>query len=666
MALADGPTGFQTGDHICALFRNEEQRRRVVGRYIAEGLLGGEKVLCIVDTRPASEVLDCVRPYADAAPYLAKGQLVILHACEAYLKGGRFDCERMLALWKEQSARAAAEGYPRTRVTGETGWWHPHCPGGDRFVEYETRLNGAIAGLPTMVLCQYDINTTAPELLLDVIAVHPVLVIDGEVCQNTYYVPASECSGAKAAAARVEHWLQHLQVRRQGEQETQRELGRLNRSLRLVCECQHAIVEAQSEPELLNRVCALAVSRGGYRLAWIGYAENDAARTVRPMARAGAAAEYADGIAITWADNERGQGPTGVAIRTGAPCVSEDFANDSRFLPWQQRARQYGVAASLVVPLLAGEKAFGAICLYGAEPRQFDPQEVELFQRFAATLAHGIHALRMRDARQLAEEQLRSFALELQRSNSELQEFAFVASHDLQEPLRKITAFGERLREHSASALDERSLDYLARMENAATRMSRLIEGLLQYSRLSTRAEAFQSVDLAQLVLGVMGDLEQRIRESQAEVRIGVLPRVNGDAIQLRQLLQNLLANALKFHAPGARPRVVIDAVRDNRGWQVRIADNGIGFEEVYLDRIFRPFQRLHGRNEYEGSGMGLAICRKIVQRHGATLTAHSQPGQGATFCVFFPSQPDREGSLPCPAPQSESCSPKTMTTTTC
>jgi PAS domain S-box-containing protein len=243
---------------------------------------------------------------------------------------------------------------------------------------------------------------------------------------------------------------------------------------------------------------------------------------------------------------------------------------------------------------------------------------------------------------QQAESEARRYMQELERSNAELQDFASIASHDLQEPLRKVLAFGEHLKEHSGDKLDELGRDYLARMENAAQRMSVLIEALLQYSRVATRAQPLQPVDMLAIVFGVVADMEERITKSHAQVEFVALPKVMGDATQVRQVLQNLVANALKFQRPGTTPQVEIEGKVNVKGWcEIRVRDNGIGFEEKYLERIFRPFQRLHGHSEYEGSGMGLAICRKVVARHGGTLTAHSRPGEGSTFVVTLPAVPE-------------------------
>ena len=248
--------------------------------------------------------------------------------------------------------------------------------------------------------------------------------------------------------------------------------------------------------------------------------------------------------------------------------------------------------------------------------------------------------------RKLAEEALTEKAVELARSNAELEQFAFVASHDLQEPLRKIQAFGDRLKIKCDEAGLDTGRDYLERMQNAASRMRRLIDDLLTFSRVISRTEPFATVNLTTVVKEVLGDLEVCIERNGAKVEAGELPTIEADAVQVRQLLQNLIGNALKFQPPDGKPLVRIHgrlvastdpATAPEEYCELVVQDNGIGFDEKYLDRIFAVFQRLHGRQEYEGTGIGLAVCRRIVDRHGGRITAQSKPGEGATFIVQLP-----------------------------
>jgi signal transduction histidine kinase len=269
---------------------------------------------------------------------------------------------------------------------------------------------------------------------------------------------------------------------------------------------------------------------------------------------------------------------------------------------------------------------------------------------------------RLQEARDQLEErvlertrELNEMNTELERSNRELQDFAFVASHDLQEPLRKIQAFGDRLRTVQAPKFDDQGRDYLDRMHSAAGRMHTLINDLLTFSRVTTKAQPFARTDLNKIAEDVVSDLEARLDETGGSVEIDELPVIEADELQMRQLFQNLIANALKFRKPDIPPQVTVSAEKvpsgtssngdlpDVEAVRIYVKDNGIGFDEKYLDRIFTPFQRLHGRNEYEGTGIGLAVCRKIVERHGGALTARSETGKGSTFIATLPVTQSKE-----------------------
>lgn len=277
--------------------------------------------------------------------------------------------------------------------------------------------------------------------------------------------------------------------------------------------------------------------------------------------------------------------------------------------------------------------------------------ELELrVQERTAELARANEDLQKENAeRKRAETALARQAQELARSNSELEQFASVASHDLQEPLRKILAFGDRLKTKHGQDLNPQGYDYLERMQAAAVRMRTLITDLLTLSRVTTRPQPFVAVDLSEVARTVVSDMEVRIQQLRGQVRIDSLPSLEADPMQVSQLLQNLIGNALKFHREGDPPIVKVwgkllqegdgKASKDRlkQRCQILVEDNGIGFDEKYLDRIFEPFQRLHGREKYEGTGMGLAICRKIVERHGGEISARSAPGQGTTFIVTLP-----------------------------
>ncbi|WP_300555200.1 ATP-binding protein [Maricaulis sp.] len=239
------------------------------------------------------------------------------------------------------------------------------------------------------------------------------------------------------------------------------------------------------------------------------------------------------------------------------------------------------------------------------------------------------------------EQALRRYAQELKRSNAELQEFAYAASHDLQEPLRKIQAFGDRLSNKYGAEFDDTGRHYLERMVDAAGRMRQLIDDLLSYSRVNSKTTSFLPVELSAVVADVVSDLEPRIASEGAKIRVGELPAIEADPGQMHQLFINLIANALKFRRSGIQPSISIEGSVEvgDAGAVARIAvaDNGIGFEPRHAERIFGMFERLHGREEYDGTGVGLATCRKIAERHSGELTAWGEPDAGAVFTLTLP-----------------------------
>lgn len=265
-------------------------------------------------------------------------------------------------------------------------------------------------------------------------------------------------------------------------------------------------------------------------------------------------------------------------------------------------------------------------------------QLAQAFNLAAANLERSNQAL-LEANRNLEERQE-----ELQRSNRELEQFAYVASHDLQEPLRMVSSYTQLLERRYKGKLDEKADMYIQFAVDGANRMQQLIQDLLVYSRVGTKGLPFQAVDTAQIVAEALQDLEVAMAESGAEVQLGALPTVWGDPSQIRQVFQNLLGNALKFRREGVRLRLEVEAQREDGVWQFRVSDNGIGIEAPYFDRIFLIFQRLHTKEAYPGNGIGLAVVKKIIERHGGKLWLESTPGEGSTFFFTLPEVP--------PAPQ--------------
>jgi PAS domain S-box-containing protein len=240
----------------------------------------------------------------------------------------------------------------------------------------------------------------------------------------------------------------------------------------------------------------------------------------------------------------------------------------------------------------------------------------------------------------LAQDELKTYAFKLEQSNRELEQFATIASHDLQAPLRKVMMFSDTLKASTAGILPEECNDYINRMQKATVKMQNLITDLLVLSRVNRKGQPFHRTSLQQAVQEAMNALEFTIADCAGKIELGHMIELDADPGQLHQLLQNLIENALKFHKKGVPPVVKVDSRLLRNGFcEITVSDNGIGFNERFLDRIFKVFERLHGEDEYIGTGIGLAICHKIVERHAGTITAKSIPGQGAQFIVTLPVQ---------------------------
>ncbi|MDB5166201.1 MAG: domain S-box protein [Candidatus Saccharibacteria bacterium] len=362
-------------------------------------------------------------------------------------------------------------------------------------------------------------------------------------------------------------------------------------------------------------------------------------------------------------------------LKTGEPqfypLITMDMIRASIKDPHQLHIyEELGITSLMMVPISDASGPIGAVTFVSAEQKHhYDDGDMAMVREFASRAALAVTNARLYETaekelaqRRKLEEDLRqanenlekrvaerTAALKhtnqsLERSNQELQDFAYVASHDLQEPLRKIQAFSNLLVDEYGETLGDGS-DYLERMRSAASRMSVLIEDLLEFSRVTTKAKPHEQVDLNQIVADVINDLEIRIKDTGGIIESDDLPTIVADPLQMRQLFQNLLANALKFHKPDVAPIVKIHAVAQHKNdtidaYTLTVSDNGIGFDDKYASKVFAVFQRLHGRDNYEGTGIGLAVCRKIVERHGGSITATSQPEQGATFTIKLPTQP--------------------------
>ncbi|MBU0622321.1 MAG: PAS domain S-box protein [Gammaproteobacteria bacterium] len=554
-------------------------------------------------------------------------------------------------------------------------------------------------------------------------------------------------------------------------------LHRLNRELRAISNCNETLMRAEDEQALLDDICRIICDDAGYRMAWVGFAENDEAKTIRPVAWAGVEDGYLAQAGIRWADTERGRGPSGIAIRSGESSCIQDFSTDPKAAPWRDAAMQRGYRSSISMPLKdESTNTFGILTIYSSAPHAFTPEEKRLLEELAGDLAFGIMVLRARIERKRAEESLRlmneRYALstragrlgvwdwdlqknelvwddrmyelygvkreefsgayeawlqgihpddrvpsdeiskqaqsgereydtefrvvwpdgsihylkaygqfvrdaegkplrmtgvnfditglkeaenkvnelnrdlekrvnertaQLEEANKELEAFSYSVSHDLRTPLRAIDGFSHILLEDYSDKLDDEGKRLLNVVRDNTCRMGQLIDDILKFSRAGRLELNFSEIDMEHLAHFVFEELQPSVTNSKLQMEIEHLPPARGDSAMMRQVFVNLLSNAIKFSRNNAIPKIQVGVTVKDDETIYYVKDNGAGFDMQYSDKLFGVFQRLHSMNEFEGTGIGLAIVKRIIARHGGRVWAEGKVGEGATFYFSLP-----------------------------
>jgi len=442
-------------------------------------------------------------------------------------------------------------------------------------------------------------------------------------------------------------------------------LDRLNRRLRTLCQCTSTFLQVESEQELLQSLCEILVAGGDCRLAWIGYCEDDADKTIRPVAQAGSGLDYVERVKTSWGEMEAGQGPAGMAARTGQACCVDDIRTDTRFSPWRAAALAGGYASCIAVPLIARGKKGGAVDLrgtlnlYSAEYKAFDESAIEHYTGLATSLAYavtalrghladdlasGVTALRARAERKRSEEALHQAREELARVTrvTTLGELAASIAHEVNQPLAAIVADAnaclhwldadpppfDSIREALAGVVNDgnRAGEVIARIRALVTRSS----------------VAHGPCDLGGVVRDVLVLVGPELGRHGTVLHTFLatgLPPIMGDRVQLQQVLLNLLLNAAEAvrDVPPERRRVVVRSTleqREDGPWAVvAVEDAGVGFREEQAARLFEAFYT----TKPDGLGMGLSISRSIIDGHRGRLWATANPGHGATFQFALP-----------------------------
>ena len=443
----------------------------------------------------------------------------------------------------------------------------------------------------------------------------------------------SSLNDALSRARHSEHAL------RQTNQDLERrtvELDKLNRAYRVLSDCNQALVRATEETTLLQDICQIIIEKGGYRMAWVGLVGDDTAKRVHPVAQAGFEDNYLETLHITWADTERGRGPTGTAIRTGKRQVARHIPTDPNFEPWRAEAAKRGYASSISLPLLDDGKAIGALNIYAATPDAFDQQELSLLEELAGDLAFGIHVLRTRELAAISEQ--------LQELNRLKTKFVSDVSHELRTPVTNLKLHLDLL-EHGRQ---DKQAYYIAILKQQANRLQQLIEDILDISRLDTAEPKtmLESVDLTAVAEHVV--LAARSRAAAVGLEIHLAADENrllvlGDFSQLIQVATNLIANAINY-TPAGHITVTVCSDEENNQACLAVQDTGTGIREEDQPFLFDRFYRGYGAasSDIPGTGLGLAIVKEIIERHRGRIEVESKVGTGSTFKIWLPLAEDR------------------------
>jgi len=426
-------------------------------------------------------------------------------------------------------------------------------------------------------------------------------------------------------------------------------LRRSNRALRMVSACDHVLVHADTETVLFAETCEVIVKEGGYPLTWIGVAEHDKGKTIKPIAWAGEKIDYLNSITLSWAADAHVQGPASSAIQSGQTVVINELVTNAHFDRWRQQALAAGFAASIGLPLRTAEGIWGVLCIYSQNSGAFNAEEIQLLEGLANDLAYGITALRTRAEHEKAEAQIRKLneeleqrvrerTTELEAANTELEAFVYTVAHDLRAPLRSIDGFSRILQEDCGERLNSEEKGHLERVRTATQHMGLLIESMLQLSRLSRSELRRTKVDVSALALGVLADLQRQDPERKVTAVVAPGLVAQADPALLHSVLENLLGNAWKFTSKTTEALLELGCADQDGVPTFFVHDNGAGFNMAYKGKLFGVFQRLHRNDEFPGTGVGLASVQRIIHRHQGRVWAESEPGKGTRF--FFTLEP--------------------------
>jgi PAS domain S-box-containing protein len=418
-------------------------------------------------------------------------------------------------------------------------------------------------------------------------------------------------------------------------------LLRLNQTLIALDKCSQATVRLNDENSFLKEICQVIFNECHYKMVWIGYALDDSDKTVLPVVHFGLDKGYLQSMHISWADTERGHGPTGTAIRTGNTVTCNNMLTDPNFLPWREQALKRGYASSIALPLITAEKTIGALTIYSKQPDSFSGEQKELLTELANEVAYGITAIRWKIAQANAEKKLKKYAEDLKDLNDTKDKFFGIIAHDLKNPFTSILGASEIL----AANADEFDADTIKKfsllLHDAGKNGYAMLENLLEWSRSQTGRLSFipRPLNVKEVIRQNLDNLTLIANQKEITMQMSVPEDLFmvADLNMTHTILRNLLTNALKFTF--RKGKVTISASSNEKDVIITITDNGIGISKEEQKKLFRvdvKYTRI-GTAEERGTGLGLLLCREFIEKQYGKIWIKSAPGKGSSFIFTLP-----------------------------
>jgi PAS domain S-box-containing protein len=591
--LAEQVAALHQGEHLCLIYDDPAEQLAAIVAFVKAGLEHGERCVYIADDRTTREVLDALAAGGvDVSGETTRGAFALLTEQDTYLRSGTFEPQAMIAFLRDATDQAIAAGFRGLRATGEMTWTLGVEPGCERLVEYEALLNDFFPGSRALGLCQYNRKRFPATTIRGALRTHPMVVVrDWVCCDNIYYEPPDLMLGGSPEAPSVESMLARLERRRAGE------------ALRQASADNRGLIEASLDP-LVTIDAAGKITN-----------VNEATETVTGRARGELiGTDFSD----YFTEPEKAREAYRQVFQLGA---GRDYAleirhRDGHVTPVRYNASLHRDEAGNVVGVFAAAR--------------------DVTERKRAEKAVRNSKKELQRLNEELEQRVLARTAELEAANKELEAFSYSVSHDLRAPLRALSGFSRILLEEYAKTLTAEPKHYLEMIHGNAQRMGRLMDDLLAFSRLGRQPLKKERILPAELARQAVADLGSEAAGRQVKITIGELCPCEADPVLLRQVFLNLLSNALKFTRRRDVAVIEVGCRRDDERVYF-VKDNGIGFDMRYADKLFGVFQRLHSAEEYEGTGVGLAIVQRIIHRHGGWVWAEGQVSEGASFFFTLP-----------------------------